>query len=74
VRGPILKSLKTRQRVEKKREVTACRLMHGNTPGAICIPRASADITEELFGRRFLYDREATMAAAPTASAILDHG
>jgi len=36
------------------------------------IPRATAEKVNELFGRRFLYNRDAMMAADPTVSPILD--
>jgi len=36
------------------------------------IPRASAEKIDELFGRRFLHNWDATMAADPIASPILD--
>jgi len=38
---------------------------------ASCIPRAPTEKIDKLFGRRFLYNRDATMAATPTASPIL---
>jgi len=36
------------------------------------IPRASAEKIDELFGRRFLHNRDATMATDPTASPLFD--
>jgi len=36
------------------------------------ILRASAEKLDELFGRRFLHSRDATMAADPTASPLFD--
>jgi len=36
------------------------------------IPQAAAEKIGEFFGMRFLHNRDATMAAAPTASPLLD--
>jgi len=36
------------------------------------IPRASAEKFDELFGMSFLHNRDATMAADPTASSLFD--
>jgi len=54
-----LKTLQARQRVRKKQELTTM-------SSASSIPRASAEKIYELFGRRFLHSREATMTADPT--------
>jgi len=40
--------------------------------GASSIPKASSEKIGELFGRRFLHNQDALMAADPTACPILD--
>jgi len=65
-----LKTLQARKRVRKEQELPAGRQVYMSSGSSI--PRASVEKIDELFGRRLLHNRDATMAADPTASPLLD--